>query len=136
MKTKWNFTLAVLSSLLLATTAYADDEVDEIDVCREFSLIAKEIMTARQDDKPMSETLPMAIDLFRNLPKRFGVDAESDLDGEGEFREAATELVMIAYDRPSYDLDELQQTEISNFENGVFSECYKASISDSEDEEE
>ena len=128
MKTKWNFTLAVLSSLLLATTAYADDEVDEIDICREFSLIAKEIMTARQDDKPMSETLPIAIDRFRDWADKYGF--EMDMEDAEEF---AAEMVMAAYESsPSFG-EEHQRRRISEFENSHFGECYKGLTSDSEE---
>ena len=40
------------------------------------SILAKEIMTARQNDKPMSETLPFALDRLRDFPKDMGVDFE------------------------------------------------------------
>lgn len=100
----------VLLSLLLATIAYAVDEVEPINFCKDFSIVAKEIMTSRQKDKPMSETLPIAIDRFKVMQEEYGIEVDME-----ETKEAVAELVMAAYARPSFRIEELQQDEISGF---------------------
>ena len=119
----------VLLSLLLVTTAYAVDEVAPIDFCKDMSIIAKEIMTARQKNKPMSETLPIALDRYQDLVDRYGIE----LDTEVEMNEAVAELVMDAYARPSFGMKENQRHEISTFENYIFEACYKAATFDSKE---
>lgn len=116
-------TATVLLSLFLATTAYADDEVSKIDVCRDFSIIAKEIMTARQKKRPMSESLPIAIDRIEDWAEEYEFDAE-------KAEEMAAALVMAAYKSTSYDVEELRRDEIGEFENLHFEECYKGLTSD------
>jgi hypothetical protein len=117
-------TAAVLLSLLLATAAYAADEVEPIDVCKDL---------ARQKNKPMSETLPIAIDRFKDLEDKYGGEVDMEADREAENKEMAAELVMAAYARPSYGIEELQRREISDFENSVFGDCYTAVTFDSEE---
>lgn len=109
----------VFSSILLVSQTYADDEVSPIEFCKELSIIAKEVMTARQMDQPMSETLPFAQTLFRSLAIKLGREVDEEID------EAIVGLVMGAYEKPSYDMPALQQSEINDFENLVFAECYK-----------
>ncbi len=117
--------LSFLVSLLLAAPAYADDEVSEIDVCRDYSIIAKDIMTARQKNRPMSETLPFARDRIKDWADKIGL--EMDLE---EAEKNAAILVMDAYDRPVYQVDTLAQGAISDFENVYFEECYTGLTSD------
>ncbi len=69
-------TATVLLSLLLATTGHADDDVQPIDFCREISLIANQIMTARQQNRPMSETLPEATDRIKDWSDRYGIETD------------------------------------------------------------
>ena len=116
--------------LLLAVPAYAVDEVSEIDFCRDLSIIAKEIMTARQMDKPMSETLPVAVDRFREMVIGYG--GEEDLEDTEEMTEAIAPLVMAASDIPLWSIESMQRNAISTFENTAFGECYKESL-DSEE---
>jgi len=120
----------LLVSLLLATVAYADDEASPMGVCKDLSIIAREIMTARQEDKPMSETLPAALKLFRDMADSYEVEWVEEAK---EAEEGIVELVMAAYDLPSYPVEVLQTREISEFENEVFAECYKGATSDSEE---
>jgi len=121
--------LSFLASLLLATPAYAVDEVSEIDVCRDFSLIAKDVMTARQKKRPMSETLPNAIKRIEDWAEKYGFEIESE-----EVEEMAGTLVIPAYDSRVYPssstFDESRQEDISEFENFHFEECYTGLTSD------
>ena len=116
--------------LLLAVPANAVDEVSDIDLCRDISIIANEIMTARQMDKPMSETLPAAVDRFRDMV--VGYKGEVDLEDTEEMTKAIAPLVMAAYDIPLWPIESMQRNAISTFENTVFGGCYKESL-DSEE---
>ena len=121
--------LTFLASLLLAAPADAVDEVSNIDVCRDFSLIAKDVMTARQKKLPMSETLPFAITLIEIWAEKYGYELESK-----GLEEAAAMLVLPAYDEVVYPsdsvFDEKRQEAISRFENHHFEECYNGLTSD------
>ena len=118
---------AILSTLLLTTTAYAVDEVTPMGVCKDISIIAKEIMIARQAGKPLSETLPNALAQFGEMQKRYEIEPFE------EGNEAITVLVMAAYDIPTYSTEGNQRREISEFENQVFAECYKGMASKSDE---
>ncbi len=128
-------TATVLLSLLLSMTAYADDEVSNLDYCKDLSIIAKEIMTARQMDKPMSETLPLAVDRLRDMFVEYG--RELDSDETEKITEMIAPLVMAAYESSSYPSDsafeDARRKEISEFENMIFAECFKGTTADSEE---
>ena len=119
------FSLLVLP--MLVTPVDAAEQTAEIDICREFSLIANEVMTARQMDRPMSETLPAAQKRYRDLLE----DHEVEVDEEAD--ERISELVIGAYEMTSFDMVELQNSMISEFENDAFAECNRLAISDSGD---
>ena len=132
-------TATVLLSLLLATTTYGQDEFDnlEIESCKLVSIVAKEVMTARQKGQPMSETLPSAIDRFKDLIGEIGVEID-DLGGEEqealkELEQVIAQLVMGAYEAPPFTDENAQRMTINHFENAAFAECYKGSMSDSEE---
>ena len=76
----------------------------------------------------MSETLPIALDRFKDLVDKYRF--EEGVEGDTKL---AVELVMAAYERPSYSIEELQRDEISRFENSAFRDCYKATTFDSEE---
>ncbi len=117
--------LFFLACLWLAAPADAADEVSGIDLCRDFSLIAKDVMTARQKKRPMSETLPNAIKLIEDWAKKYGVEM-SWKDAE----EGAALLVIPADGRAAYPIDSARQDAIRDFENDHFEECYKGLTSD------
>ncbi len=118
----------VLLSLLLATTAHADDEVQPIDFCRGISLIANQIMTSRQQNRPMSEMLPKATNRIKDWSDRYGFEMDMD-----EAEEAAADMVMAAYEEIISPVEKNKRIEITEFENAVFKECYEAAISDTEE---
>ena len=120
----------VLLSLLLTSTVFAVDDVPPIDFCKDLSMIAKEVMTARQKDKPLSETLPAAQKRFRELVDNYGADTDNESDALDAL---IAEMVMGAYEMPSYGVTANQKSMIANFENEIFAGCYKEAISDSED---
>lgn len=120
-------TATILLSLFLAATAHADDEVSPISVCTDFSIMAREVMTARQKDKPMSESLPMAKNLVKRWGEKYGLEIPMD-----EAEKIAAEVVMAAY-TAIISTDPFKKETITEFENGVFAECYKEMTSDSEE---
>ena len=118
----------VLLSLLLATTAHADDEAQPIDFCRGISLIANQIMTSRQQNRPMSEMLPKATNRIKDWSDRYGFEMDMD-----EAEEAAADMVMAAYEEIISPVEKNKRIVITEFENGVFKECYEAATSDTEE---
>ena len=175
-------TTTIFLSLLIAMSTYAQNEnsvsddlkkaIEEADankmaetfvsyvasrdfavtMCEETSLVAREIMSARQSGRPMSETLPMALDrsedVAHNIVRKLlevmviaaGVPnapiddmlSENDLDlpanmDIGKFLDPMfSELVVGAYESPKYSHDELRQDAISDFENSAFASCYES----------
>ena len=118
-------TATVLLSLFLATTAFADDEVSEIDLCREASLIANQVMTARQQNRPMSETLSKTIDQFKVWGDKYSLEMDME-----EAEEGAAAMVMAAYEVMISTNDEFRQDSVIEFENDIFKECYKGLTSE------
>ena len=121
--------LFFLASLWLAAPADAADEVSGIDLCRDFSLIDKNVMTARQKKQPMSETLPNTIKRIEDWAKKYGIEMDSK-----DVEEGAALMVMPAYDRAAYPSDSNwnpeRQDAIRDFENAVFEGCYEGLPSD------
>lgn len=106
--------------LLLSTTAHADGGIAKIDICSGLSQVAKQIMAARQQNMPMSEVLPEAIDGFRNWAEKYGLDLDVDFP-----EKAASEFVMIAYDELIPLDDRHKSGKVTDFENIVFKRCYE-----------
>ncbi len=82
-----------LLSLLLVTTTHAGDELQPIEICTGMSLIARQVMIARQQDRPMSSTLPETTNQIKKWGDKYGL--EMDLD---EAEEMAADMVMAAYE--------------------------------------
>ena len=143
-------TAAVLLSLLLATTTYGQDEdvgfdsqTFDIEYCKWISILARDIMKARQQHTPMSETLPLALDRFGEFPMEvvgLFVPELEDLDDEEQaelraglkavlqkWKPLITQMVMAAYEAPAFDSEVLQRDAISDYENTFFAECYAES---------
>ena len=122
--TKPAVVLSLLASQFIVAPAHAVDGVSKIDICRDYSLIAQEVMSARQRNVLMSETLPDVIGRVRDWAEQHGYE----LGSEGA-EEAAAMLVIAAYDTAVYpsdaDFDGERQIAISEFENHHFAECYK-----------
>ncbi len=132
----------VVLSLLLAVTAYGQDAGADsgIEFCKWVSILAKDVMTARQHGKPMSETLPFALDRLRGFHEDLGVDVDelsaglsddekADLHAElersyQEVKPAITKMVLGVYKKEVFTDEKLQRDAISDFENGVFASCY------------
>jgi hypothetical protein len=76
----------------------------------------------------MSETLPIARDRVKEWADEYGLAVDME-----EAEKMAAELVMDAYVKASYDLEELQRDQIGDFENSYFRECYKELTSNSEE---
>ncbi len=124
-------TVALSCFALLTLTAQADgpDEISGIDFCRDFSLIAKEVMTARMDKRAMSEVLPYAIKQVEEWARKYGLEMDSK-DAE----EGGAKLVMAAYEIGAYpstsNWNPERKDAIRDFENEIFEECYETRTSD------
>lgn len=119
------WTAAALLSLLLAMTAHAEDELKPVDFCTDLSLVANQVMKARQKDRPMSETLPMAKNRIKSWGDKYGL--EMDID---EAEAIAAEMVMAAYEE-MISTDPFKKQTTTEFENAFFKQCYEEATSDS-----
>ncbi len=118
----------VLVSILLATTVHADDDFSSVEFCTDLSLIANLIMTARQQDRPMSETLPLATNEIKSWSDKYGIEMDMDVA-----EEVAAEMVMTAYEETISFGDEFKRQMTTEFENSIFKGCYEETTSDSEE---
>ncbi len=119
------WTAAALLSLLLAMTAHAEDELKPVDFCTDLSLVANQVMKARQRDRPMSETLPMAKNRIKSWGDKYGLEMDMD-----EAEEMAAEMVMAAYEE-MISTDPFKRQRTTEFENAFFKQCYEEATSDS-----
>ena len=121
--------LSLLALLMLAAQSHATDDASQIDVCRDYSLIAKRVMTARQKRQPMSETLPYTMKLIEEWAKKYAMEMDSNMIEEG-----ATLLVIPAYETDIFPNDSLwnedRQDTINEFENRAFEHCYESMTTD------
>ena len=117
-----------LVSILLATTVHADDDFSRVEFCTDLSLIANLIMTARQQDRPMSETLPLATNEIKSWGDKIGIEMDMDVA-----EEMAAEMVMAAYKEMISPTDEYKRLMTTEFENTIFKGCYEEMTSDSEE---
>lgn len=119
----------MIAAMLFATPVVADDDLK---MCTNLSKIGREVMTMRQDDVPMSETLKVAMSEVEKLLAFSGIiEDESGDPGEHTIiiNEIALAFTKDAYDRWSHDVEELKQRTINDFENEYFEGCYSESIS-------
>ena len=119
------WTAAALLSLLLAMTAHAEDELKPVDFCTDLSLVANQVMKARQQDRPMSETLPMAKNRIKSWGDKYGLEMDMD-----EAEQIAAEMVMTAYEK-MISTDAFKKQTTTEFENAFFKQCYEEATSDS-----
>lgn len=114
-----------LMSILLATTVHADDAFGPVDFCRDLSLIANQVMSARQKNKPMSEVIPVVADRLLSWGDKYGIEMDMD-----KAERTAAEMVITAYQEMIIPVERLQRIEITEFENAIFQECYEEWTSD------
>ena len=136
MKTITVFLISLLP--LLAVPAHADDTdpAEAIEHCTVISLIARDVMAARQVAQPMSTVLPEAIKRFEEWMVSLGFEPGPDT---ADAADAANKMVVHAYSISAYPSDgapyEMKRNEeIAQFENEYFSECYTRLTSE-EDEQ-
>jgi hypothetical protein len=127
--TRLSVALSLFAVLVLSAQADGPDEVSGIDVCRDLSLVAKNVMTARQEKRPMSEVLPDAIKQMEDWAKKYGIEMDSI-----NLEEAAAALVIPAYDMGAYPSSSSWNPErkdaIRDFENEIFEDCYEEWMSE------
>ena len=117
-------TLVGCLSIWLVTTAHADDDISAIDICTDFSLVAKMVMTARQQDRPMSETLPLAKNEIKSWSDKYGLEMGMD-----EVEVIAAETVMAAY-KVVISTRSFKKVATTEFENNFFKVCYEKTTKD------
>jgi hypothetical protein len=122
--TRLGLALLFFAALMLAANADEPDDFSAIEVCRDFSLIARDVMTARQNKEPMSEILPATIKRFQKWAEEYGREMSSQ-----EAEEMSAPLVMAAYDATAYPdgspWNGKRQDAIRDFENDMFEQCYE-----------
>jgi hypothetical protein len=126
----------LLFSQLLAAPAYGQFESydSNVEFCKWLSILARDVMTARQKNTPMSETLPWAVGRLPDMLSDMGIDVteweyEAQVQWEEHFQGMkliVSNLVMEAYGVPALDSPNLKRDSINEFENLVFSACYLA----------
>ena len=125
--------LLILFSQIFATTAYGQDDVDKkiFEKCKWVAQVAKEIMTARQREQPMSETLAFKLDQVREL---LGETADMDdlndsqLEQLKVMEQGLTEMVMGAYETPLATSDEDRRELVNSAEVAAFTGCYEGAL--------
>lgn len=136
--------------LLLLIAPFAQTQELEIDFddrefgyeyCKWMSLLAKDIMTMRQDSKPMSQALPIALERVDNMmidivesmglevqelteEEKIELQAMSEEPVEG-LKSVVSELVIGSYDMPVYSHPDNRREAINETENQMFGTCYK-----------
>ena len=122
--TRVTVVLFLLPALMIAAQADEPEEVSAIDLCRDLSLVAKYVMTARQDKEPMSEVLPAASKQIQNWAATYGLEMDSQ-----KAEEMSAPLVITAYDVRAYPDGSQWNPErrdvIRDFENEIFEQCYE-----------
>ena len=139
---------AALLVLLLAPLAYGQDvdiDFDERELgyeyCKWMSVLAKDIMTMRQNGKPMSETLPIALDRLDEILVDFVESVSVDFDQLTEeektelnvgleesmkgIKPVVTQLIIGSYDVPVYGSSDDRRRVVSDAENAMFGSCYQ-----------
>lgn len=119
--------LLAVSLFAIAAGEPAVEKPGALEVCRDLSHIAREVMQYRQKDRPMSEALSKVIGRIENWAKRIGVEMTTQ-----EAEEMAAPMVMQAY-MVSISTPPFQPEAITEFENEVFRGCYEEWTSDSEE---
>ena len=118
-----------------------DDHEFGYEYCKWMSVLAKDIMTMRQNGKPMSETLPIALDRLDEMVVDIVESMEVDLDqlteeekaelnvgpeeSMKELKPIVTQLVIGSYDVPVYGSSDNRRRVISETENTMFGSCYQ-----------
>ena len=82
---------------------FAKSHGEAVEFCAKFESIAREAMTLRQSDLPMSEAMQRLRD-----------------------KEAGVAVVKGAYNSPYYTSQLLKESQIRDFSNSAFSSCYEA----------
>ncbi len=120
---QWLISYATGVLLLVSTTAHADGEATRIEICKDYSHVAKQVMAERQQDIPMSEVLPETVDGLMNWANKYGFDNDV-LKVEA----AASGLVMAAFEESILPVDSYKAQMVTDFENTAFKECYEMEI--------
>ncbi|QWK80044.1 hypothetical protein [Ochrobactrum sp. BTU1] len=98
--------LILISALLTATSAWADDKASTDKLCAGWGGLAAKIMELRQDEAPMSRVMEIAAGSADDTRER--------------------NVVMAAYNEPAYGSDGAKQEAVDAFRNKIELECYKS----------
>ena len=101
--------IITIAALLFSVSAFADKKEGGTDLCKTFSSIAVQIMTARQQGVPMVDVLEIA------------AQGKSK-----EFNTLAKKLVVSAYEQPRFMTQQNVQRSIDKFRDQVTLDCVKS----------
>jgi glucose-6-phosphate 1-dehydrogenase len=100
--------ILAIAALLFSTSALADKKQDNTSLCKTFSSIAVQIMTARQEGVPLVDLLEIAA---QGKSKDLNVIAKK--------------LVIAAYEEPRFKTPQNVQRTIDKFRDQVTLDCVK-----------
>lgn len=112
----------------------AKEALSPVTYCRDLSLIGRQVMEARQENRPISEVLPETIARmsdFLNKYERY-FDDQTANEFEAKLEESAPSFVMGAYETSLAHGDYHRKIAVVDFENLIFKTCYEEAMSDQE----
>lgn len=127
--------LFLTSSIAVWAEEYVLETTESFEICEDLSLIARDAMAARQANKPLSEALKQTLAQMLEMYEESagGVDPEDLEDIGSELEDAASEIVLLAYDVSIRSSDGLRAETITEFENNTFRGCYEEMRSESDE---
>ena len=116
--------LMLTATLLLTLPATASETWQVVDLCRDLSLIARDVMSERQDRQVMSDVLPDTADRVEEWVRKYKLPFDTD-----EIKELAAIITMEAFESslfpPGSNWNIDRADAISSFENGYFEACFE-----------
>ena len=117
----------LLSSLSFSAIVAGQESEEAVATCTAISVVARDIMTARQDDVPMATTLPAALQGLRRFYEEYVGDWEQAVEEKPatirELQELMSMIVREAYGIPLATTEADRMALIREFEDELFGGC-------------